>query len=70
MDEEDGRSGARAVKIGLIDAPRGVPTLPLRTSSPNPNNFQIWVPQVSLLTLGTRDALFQIEENHENVPGK
>jgi hypothetical protein len=30
MDEEDGRPGARAVQTGLIDAPRGVVTLPLQ----------------------------------------
>jgi hypothetical protein len=34
MDEEDGRPGARAVQTGLIDAPRGVVTLPLQNPPP------------------------------------
>jgi hypothetical protein len=36
MDEEDGRPGARAVQTGLIDAPRGVVTLPLQNPPPTP----------------------------------
>jgi hypothetical protein len=68
MDEEDGRPGATAAQTGHLDAPRGVPTLPLQN--------RIFVRSTLLLPCPILASSFcrkggkpRIFSNHSGCPG-
>lgn len=70
MDEEDGRTGARAAQTGPLDATCGVPTLSLQITYRNSLNRGASGSATEALFRHACKAVIPNEVNDENVPGK